>query len=275
MIIGIDIGGTTTDAVAFKNGRICGVVSVIASDPMTAAAGALGKLVDKLEIPLSDISVIAATGVGVKYLGKDMLLGIPLVRVDEFTSLGTAGAYLTDTKEAIVVSMGTGTAFVCVKGEDISHWGGSGVGGGTISGLSRLILNISSIETLAKKAEGGALGNIDLFVGDISPSPIDNLPKTATASNFGKVSDEATDNDKALAIINLVCQSIGVMATYAARANNINNIILTGKLTRLRQAKKIVGGVGDLFGIDVYVPENAEYATAIGAAIHIYKKEGV
>ena len=46
MIIGIDIGGSTTDAVALDDG--VRVVSIEANDPYAAAAGALGKLVSRM-----------------------------------------------------------------------------------------------------------------------------------------------------------------------------------------------------------------------------------
>ena len=45
MIVGIDIGGSTTDAVILDNGQIH-VVTIEANDPVAAAAGALGKLVE-------------------------------------------------------------------------------------------------------------------------------------------------------------------------------------------------------------------------------------
>ena len=45
MIVGIDIGGSTTDAVILDNGDVH-VVTIEANDPIAAAAGALGKLVE-------------------------------------------------------------------------------------------------------------------------------------------------------------------------------------------------------------------------------------
>jgi len=271
MIVGIDIGGTTTDAVAMKDGKILSIVSITAGDAITAAAGALGKLVEGLQMPLSEVNTIAITGVGSNSIGRQ-LLGIPVTKVDEFTAIGTGGSFLSGIGNAIVVSMGTGTAFVKVDGDAISHWGGTGIGGGTLLGLSKSMINISHINTLTKKAENGDLNKIDLTVGDIVGGPINGLPEHATASNFGNISDEANDADKALALINLVIQTIGVFAVFSARANNLKDIVLTGKLTRIRQAQDIISGVGKLFGTNFYIPENADYSTAIGAAIHVYKK---
>ena len=64
MIVGIDIGGTTTDAAVMKKGELITALSVEAGDPITAAAGALGTVLSELDIPLSEISTIAATGAG-------------------------------------------------------------------------------------------------------------------------------------------------------------------------------------------------------------------
>lgn len=266
MIIGIDIGGTTTDIVGLKNNEILSPVSVKADDPITSAAGALGKFVEMMNLSLESIRLIAATGVGSGQI-RDHLLGIPVRKIDEFNAIGTAGVHLSGLDEAIVISMGTGTAIVNVKKGRINHWGGSGVGGGTLVGLSDKLLNITSIRTLMDKASKGRLGMIDLTVGDIAGGALHDLPETATASNFGKISDEATDSDIAMAIINLVGQTIAIMGISAARAEHVKDIVLTGKLSILPLIRKVVDGVGALYKINFLVPKYAEFGTAIGAAI--------
>jgi type II pantothenate kinase len=266
MIIGIDIGGTTTDIVGLSDGKIFHPATVKADDPVASAAGALGKFVELNNLPLSEIEFIAATGVGSGQI-RTSLLGIPVKKVDEFDSIGTAGAYLTGLREAIVVSMGTGTALVHVKGDTISHWGGSGVGGGTMVGLADQLLNINTIKTLMDKASKGRLEMVDLTVGDIAGGALIDLPETATASNFGKVSDEATDSDIAIAIINLVAQTIALMGISAARAEGISDIVLTGKLAILPLIRRVMDGVSQLYKMNFLVPEYAEFGTAVGAAI--------
>ena len=54
MIVGIDIGGSTTDAVTVDNGDYR-VVTIEANDPVAAAAGALGKLVEEYGIKLDQV----------------------------------------------------------------------------------------------------------------------------------------------------------------------------------------------------------------------------
>ena len=63
MIVGIDIGGSTTDAVILENGGIH-VVTIEANDPVRRGRGALGKLVFDFGIEPRDIDRVAATGAG-------------------------------------------------------------------------------------------------------------------------------------------------------------------------------------------------------------------
>src|SRR5260370_28596643 len=86
MIVGIDIGGSTTDAVILENSGLH-VVTIEANDPVAAAAGALGKLVSDFGIKLEDVECVAATGAGSRVLTKT-LLRRPVVKGDEFTTIG-------------------------------------------------------------------------------------------------------------------------------------------------------------------------------------------
>ena len=53
MIIGIDIGATTTKAVSIENGKLIRKVKTKAFDAVTAATGALGKIVLENEIAMN------------------------------------------------------------------------------------------------------------------------------------------------------------------------------------------------------------------------------
>ena len=274
MVLGIDIGGTTTKIAGFRKARVCGVISVKADDPVTSASGALGKFTDAFSLKLKDIEKIAVTGVGANFLGRE-LFGIPLQRVPEFTAIGHGGLFLAGLKKAVVVSMGTGTAMVLADGREIRHLGGSGVGGGTLIGLSRYIINTTDFQNIVDLAGEGNLGNVDLNIRDISQVEMGNIPMSATASNFGKHSDKASQSDLALGLINLVCQSIGIMGVFASREEKVDQIVLTGKLVKLPQAEKIFSRLGKLFGKKFIIPDYAEFSTAVGSAYSVSPGEDV
>jgi type II pantothenate kinase len=266
MIIGIDIGGTTTKLVGYTENSILRPLSVKADDPIASAAGALGKFLTEENEALHHIRHLAVTGVGAGRIG-DTLLGLPVRHVAEFEAIGRGGAFLAKTSQAIVVSMGTGTAIVVVDDAGIRHWGGTGVGGGTLVGLSKRLLGVTDVQLLSQKARQGKLERVDLSVGDIASLEIPGLPPTITASNFGKCADDATDADIALAVLNLVYQTIGVVAHGAAIATHHSTIIATGQLSTVSQAEGIFAELSERFGLIFHIPPHAAYATAVGAAL--------
>jgi type II pantothenate kinase len=264
MIVGIDIGGSTTDAVILDNGGVY-VVTIEANDPVAAAAGALGKLVQNFGISLQKVERVAATGAGSRALA-DTLFGLPVVKVNEFTAIGIGGTSLAGKRRALVVSLGTGTAIVSVAGEKIDHVSGTGLGGGTLRGLSKHMLGVSTLETLEAMAERGDLARVDLTVRDIAGGSIGDLPPGTTAANFGKISADATNEDKALAIMNMIVEVVSVLSLAAARACGQEDIVLTGKLTRIFRFMQRMKRLNFVFGRGFIIPEHADYATAIGAA---------
>ncbi|MEG0457188.1 MAG: pantothenate kinase, partial [Oscillospiraceae bacterium] len=144
---------------------------------------------------------------------------------------------------------------------------GTGVGGGTLLGLSRLMLNMDDFNHIIELANDGDLNKIDLSVNDITKSAVSNLSPETTASNFGKISDLAEKSDIALGIINLIFQSIGMLSVFACKSSVINDVVLTGNLTQITQAKTIFDTLNKIYKINFIIPKNAEFSTALGAAI--------
>lgn len=273
IIIGIDVGGSTTKIVGFKDNELLAPMLVKATDPVASVYGAFGKFTSERGIDIPSVDCVMITGVGSTYISGD-IYGIRTVHVDEFAAIGRGGLYLSALDEAIVVSMGTGTAMVYAKEKTAEYLGGTGVGGGTLLGLSGAILRMRNAEQISELAQSGNLENIDLKINDItSKNIIPTLSAQATASNFGKVSDTASNSDYALGIINMICETIGMMAVFAARAKKITSIVLTGNLSTLEQSPRLYSGMGIMFGMDFIIPENSEYATVIGAALLYFDKE--
>ena len=275
-VLGIDVGGSTTKIVGFRDegGKKTLIEPqwVRATDPLTSIYGAFGKFTMQNGLALSDIDRVMMTGAGSAFADKPLYEGLDCRSVPEFTSVGLGGLYLSGLDEAVIVSMGTGTALVHAKktadGTDISYLGGTGVGGGTLIGLSRKMLGVDTVEHIAQLCEGGDLSNIDLRISDISTSNnYSDMNYDMTASNFGKLSDLASKNDIALGIVNMVGETIGMMAVFAARSHRLDRVVLTGNLTTLAPIRRVFETMEALFGIHFIIPHNAQYGTVIGVAL--------
>ncbi|MBR5151364.1 MAG: hypothetical protein IKW71_00825, partial [Elusimicrobiaceae bacterium] len=235
--------------------------------------GALGKFINEHNLALTDIKQIIVTGVG-SSLFKKKIYGIATSTVDEFKAIGLGGLALSHKKEGLIVSMGTGTAFVRAGEKGIFHIGGSGVGGGTVVGLGGNLCGIKSFKTLISLAEKGKLNKVDLNIGDISTRAISNLTKDITASNFGKMEDGFTHADLAAGVLNMVFQTIGMMAVFACRNEQMKEVVLTGTLAQVPAAKKVFDMLHKMHGVNFIIPTHALYATATGAALSYLYKNG-
>jgi type II pantothenate kinase len=266
MIIGIDIGSTTTKAVTIEDGKLTRKVKTKALDAVTAATGALGKIVLENKIKIDDIKRIEITGAGAPKI-KDDIFGIPTSRVNEIQAIGIGGMFLSGMNNIIITNIGTGTVIIEADEKGIVHFGGSGVGGGTILGLAKKLLPTVEFNGILELAKTGNISQVDLLMGDISDTNLSFLKGESTASNFGKMLDTAATEDIALGIINMVYQVIGMLSVFAARARNINRVIVTGNGSANKIGQKVLSDITGMYGIEFIYPEYAEYTTAIGAAL--------
>lgn len=273
-IIGIDIGGSTTKIVGFKldgdKRELIPPQFVRAADAITSVYGAFGKFTLQNGLELGDIDKVLMTGVGASFIDKP-IYSLDCNNVSEFKSVGLGGLYLSGLDEAIVVSMGTGTALIHAKktldGTETTYLGGTGVGGGTLLGLSKKMLGVDTIEHLEQMCEEGNLDNVDLRIKDISGDNTFQINADITASNFGKLSDMATKNDIALGIANMVAETIAMLAVFAARNYDVKTVVLTGNLTALKAITDVFEGLEANFGVKFIIPEMAQFSTVIGAAL--------
>ena len=273
-VIGIDVGGSTTKIVGFQTEenqkQLIAPLFVRATDAITSIYGAFGKFTMQNNLTLSDIDCVLMTGVGSSFIDKP-IYDRPCRKVSEFECVGLGGLYLSGLDDAIVVSMGTGTALIHATKKNgkakAEYLGGTGVGGGTLLGLSRQMLGVDTVDHLEQLAKDGDLANVDLRIGDISGDESFQINKEITASNFGKLSDLADKNDIALGITNMVAETIAMLAVFAARSFGIKDVVLTGNLTCLPSIAKVFEGLEKNFGVRFLIPENAQFATVIGAAL--------
>ena len=271
IVIGIDVGGSTTKIVGLNEGEIISPMFITATDPVSSLFGAFGKYIYSNNISLSDIEHVMITGVGSAYV-EGNIYGLPTTKADEFQSDGLGAHFGSKLDKLIVVSMGTGTTLIQVEGDNIRYLGGLGMGGGTLMGLSSLLLKTTNIDTIQELAERGNVKNVNLQIEDICKNDLEGLPLHATASLFGKVANShACDEDIAIGIYYLVIQTIGCAAVLSALNSGIKDIVPIGNLAQIPQCRIIFKMIEDLYKVRFHIPEHAEFRTAIGAAL-CYRK---
>lgn len=274
-VIGIDVGGSTTKIVGFRRDdskmEMIEPQFVRAADPITSVYGAFGRFTSQNGLELGDIDCVMMTGVGSTFV-RNPIYSLDCRAVPEFSSVGLGGLYLSGLSEAIVVSMGTGTALIHASRRDgktiTEYLGGTGVGGGTLTGLLHKMIGVDTVEHIEQLCEKGDLDKIDLRVKDISdPSLFAGINHELTAANFGKLSDLATKNDLALGVANLVAETVAMMAIFAARGHGLRDIVLTGNLACIAPIRSIISGLAPAFDVRFIFPEQAQFATVIGSAL--------
>ena len=249
-----------------NEGKIIAREVVKAADPVTSAFGAVGKLINDNSLSVNDIEQINITGVGSGF-PQAPILGIKTVVVEEFKATGLGGLYLSGLDHAVVVSMGTGTAYLEARKNDVRHIIGSGVGGGTLVGMGLALTGTSDAVKLSDIASSGDVLKCDLTIGDITKNAITGLPMNVTASNFGKAADDLSREDKMAGVFNLVYQAIGTVAVMASRQCGLKDIVFTGQLTGLKQCEEYLLPFENLYGVNIIVPDDAVFATALGSCL--------
>jgi type II pantothenate kinase len=268
--IGIDVGISTTKIVGIKDGEVISPLWIRATDPITSLYGAFGKFLHDNHIKLEEVGHVMLTGVGAAYVTSP-IYNLPTTKVEEFIADGLGAQFESKLKRMIVVSMGTGTSLVSYNNGEIHHLGGIGIGGGTLNGLSRLLLKTDDIKVIAQWALSGDISHINLLIGDISARPLPGLPMNATASLFANAQGNDSREDVALGLICMVLQAIGSAAILSSLHSGIHDFVLIGNLTKLPQCQEIYPKLEELYHVRFIIPKYSEFCTALGAALSFEK----
>lgn len=269
IVIGIDSGIHSTKIVGIENGkRIMSTLNVKGDDYLSSIHGAVGKFLHVNNVDIHDIEQIVLTGVGAYSLKDSPVLNLPTRCVNEFLANGLGARFDSGLDHIIVVSMGTGTSLVRVEGDDITHIGGIGMGGGTLLGLSKLLFNTSDIAKVSAWSEEGYVSKIDLRIGDICDVEFEGLSRDVTASLFAQAAEnDLTRNDIAAGLTHMVLETIGSCAVLSQGRNGCKDFVLIGSLTQLMMCKVVFPALEELYGVRFHIPQYAPYCTALGAAL--------
>ena len=272
IVIGIDVGISTTKIVGIdEKGMVISPIRIKATDPITSLYGAFGKYLHDNKIKLDEVEQVMLTGVGAAYIDEH-IYGLPTSKSEEFIADGLGAKYESKLDRMIVVSMGTGTSLVKCDGENIKHIGGIGIGGGTLAGLSQIMLKTDDIKQITNLAKDGDVSKINLLIKDISAKPLPGLPMSAVASLFSNAKTNASREDIAKGLIWMVLQCIGSATILSSLESSIKDFVLIGNLSLLPLCREVYPAMEKVYGVRFHVPKYSEFCTAIGAALD-YKRQ--
>lgn len=257
MYLGIDFGSSTTKLVLMDDYKIVDRFRIDREENIDT-------VLDKID--LSKVEKIMAVGTGASYL-EGNIRGIETCYFEEFKAVALGGYFLSQLDECMVVSLGTGTSFTYVNRDKREHAGGCGIGGALLQSLARNGLGIEDVGEFLALAEKGNIENTDLLIKDISKIDIDGMLGNVTVANMAKVDNSSLPQDYAYGVCNLVFQNVGVMAVLADRPYNTKKIVVMGAIGSSNIARKCFKEVGDLFGCEFFISEEALYGVAIGAIL--------
>ena len=268
MDISIDFGITVTDIIKRDNGALSHEMTLTKQDPDLYL---LKDFFSDINFK-TDVNLLAVTGGKHLNLG-DKIESTKIVHVNEIDAVGEGAmnlSGLSGKNPIIIVSAGSGTACILAQDGNFMHCSGTGVGGGTVLGLSKLLLGTTDPFEIAKLAKEGNESGVDLILEDVVSGPIGELPSDTTAVNFGKISkleSEISKQDIAAGIVNLVGQTAARIATSVATTFKASEIVVVGRSPSFNGLKNSLEQAASIMGFSPHFPKNGEYASALGALL--------
>lgn len=270
---GVDIGGSLTKVVTVSDsGRQYCLLE------HTDAAGVAGILPEESEIYV--------TGCGAKEVVKRLSRHAHIA--DELQSFCAGARQLVyeqghGSDPFVLVSMGTGTSVFHVSPTSGTRAAGTGVGGGTITGLGSLLLSTKDFGTIMEMASRGKRQQVDLMVSDLYPDSADSPVLSAlTAANFGRASagrsacgskgatgteNPASPEDIASAVVQLAVETVAVLSIQVARTYKTRTIVVAGSPSGHPMIRKRFLELGDLLGHEFSFLEHGAFCGALGAVL--------
>lgn len=210
--------------------------------------------------------------------GKSLLLQTfftqDLPMVVEFDATCSGVQYLLSKQNSvsgpfILANAGTGTSIHFIDGANHFRVGGTGIGGGTLMGLSYLLTGISDYDEIIRLSCQGDRERIDLKVSHIYEGATPPISGDLTASNFGNVLNHPSDflkEDILASVIGLVGETITTVSVHAAGQHGVPVIVYIGSsFVRNELLQGVVQRYTVLRGSHPLVLTNGEYSGAIGA----------
>ena len=260
--IGIDFGITNTDLVAAHHDQIS--YSTFISEKVTESH--LKKILSEANLNINDIETIGVTGGRHNDLPNE-IDNVLVAHFNEVDAIGRGARALKKDQNSnfLVVSCGSGTACVLANDDGYLHVGGTGLGGGTIRGLCKLLFNEDDPVKINSLSLNGDVTKVDHILSDVVSGPIGNLPKNSSAVNFGKgLSLKPNNSDLAAGVINMVAQTILRTAIMSAISSGVSEIVIIGRTPKYKLLTNILEDGFKLYNLNYEFVESGEYAICLG-----------
>ena len=171
----------------------------------------------------------------------------------------------------IVINIGTGTSWYLINGDGYERILGSGIGGGTFTGLGSLLTNIEDFHQLADLTSKGEKGNVDLLVKDIYESAETPINGNLSAANFAKGNTVKNSNaDRLTSLANMIAETVTLLTLQAAAMHHVKEVILIGStLVGFETFVKMLTQYMEMVGLSAAFLNRGEYCGAIGAFLSV------
>ena len=145
----------------------------------------------------------------------------------------------------ITVNIGSGTSILKVSSlDDIQRISGTILGGGTLIGLCKLIINENSYDKILHLCQQDDYNNVDLMFGnEIYNDNLDgneimtmSLNKIEELKNSGK---KVSNKDIAMCILIMICNNITQITHLLAEEHNVKQVYFLGNFSR-RESPAII-----------------------------------
>ncbi|MDT8382182.1 MAG: hypothetical protein RQ728_08010 [Brevefilum sp.] len=266
----VDIGMTNIDLILeTEHSQIMRMLPNKHPEPIEQLRQAMGAVEGYLQSGMT----IGVTGGRFRLL-PDEVDGFKVQKVNEMLALGLGGLVLSERRSGLVVSAGTGVAMVSAADDQVEHVTGSAVGGGTLLGLSRIILGTDDVGEIDRLALAGDAAAVDIMLSEAVGGEVGRLPAKANAVNLGKLDHQGEFSRENLAagLVRLVAQVIAVIAINASDAAGMKDIILVGHLMDLESIRNEIDLVGEFYNRNFVIPENPGFGTVMGV-LEVLKRD--
>jgi len=226
--IGIDAGGTLTKVAYWDENNEIAFERFLSTD--------FQKVKDWIESNHANAS-ICVTGGRAEQLKAYFNPTLEIPYIVEFDATMNGVMYqmkreLIEPKAAIIANIGTGTSIHIMEGNIHKRLGGTGIGGGTLLGLSMALTGISNFEEIVNHSLAGSRSSIDVLVSDIYKNNKLPIKGTLTASNFGAISlnaeNDTNPSDLLAGVQGIIGEVVASLCIQVADAHQVEDIIYIG-----------------------------------------------